>query len=172
MAQIKKQKTGVIIGKFMPFHNGHRYLIDFASNYVEILYVLVCSLSQEPISGELRHSWVEKQYKGNQNIKIIHCTDENPQYPEQHENFWDIWKKTIISRIPQSIDLLFASEEYGFKLSEIVGAKFIPVDISRSIVPISGTAIRENPLKNWNYLPEVTRMHYLKKICIIGPESC
>lgn len=156
----------------MPFHNGHRYLIDFASHYVEKLYVLVCSLQNEPIKGELRYNWVSELFAGNKNITVLHCTDENPQYPEEHPDFWNIWKETTVSRVPQKIDLLFASEMYGYPLAEIVGAEFVPVDIARSIVPISGTAIRENPLQNWEYLPETTRKHYLKKICVIGPESC
>lgn len=156
----------------MPFHNGHRYLIDFASQYVETLFVLVCSLQNEPIKGELRYSWVSELFAGKTNIIVVHCTDENPQYPEEHPDFWNIWRETIVSRVPQKIDLLFASEMYGYPLANIVWAQFIPVDIARSILPVSGTAIRENPFKYWDFLPETTKKHYLKKICIIGPESC
>ena len=44
-------KNGVIIGKFMPLHAGHRYLIETARAQVENLTVLVCSLENEPIPG-------------------------------------------------------------------------------------------------------------------------
>ena len=44
-----RKTTGLIIGKFMPPHLGHQYLVDFARNYVDELNVLVCSLKSEPI---------------------------------------------------------------------------------------------------------------------------
>jgi HTH-type transcriptional regulator, transcriptional repressor of NAD biosynthesis genes len=41
----------------------------------------------------------------------------------------------------------------------------------RELVSISGTKIRENPYQHWDYLPEVVRPCFVKKVCIFGPES-
>lgn len=160
--------SGLIIGKFLPPHLGHQYLIDFARNYVDKLTVLVCSLKSEPIPGELRYKWMKKLFP---DVNIIHVTDENPQEPKDHPDFWEIWKKSISKVLPKGADCLFASEDYGWKLAEILNMKYIPVNHPRNLVPISGTKIRENPIKYWEYLPPAIRTYFVKRVCIFGPES-
>lgn len=160
--------TGMILGKFMPPHLGHIYLAEFAANYVDKLIIVVGSLKSEPIPGELRYQWMRDLFP---NARVIHLTDENPQYPEEHPDFWQIWKKSLQRILPTIPNYVFASEEYGNPLAEILGAKFIPVNIDRDIIPVSGTAVREDPFKNWDYLPRCVRPYFTKRICIFGPES-
>lgn len=152
----------------MPCHIWHRYLIDFAKHYTDIVDVIVCSLKNEPIDWKLRYIWMKNIFP---NLNIHHYNKDIPQYPEEHVDFWNLWKKAIKSKVKWKIDYVFASEEYWFKLAEILGAKFIPVNIARDLVPISGTKIRENPYEYWNYLPEEVREYYLKRVCIYWPES-
>ena len=45
--------TGMVLGKFLPPHIGHQYLVDFARNYVDALTVVVGTLKAEPIPGDL-----------------------------------------------------------------------------------------------------------------------
>ncbi|HTN77609.1 MAG TPA: AAA family ATPase, partial [Pirellulaceae bacterium] len=52
-----------------------------------------------------------------------------------------------------------------------LAATFIPVDPARSLVPISGTTIRAEPLKHWQYIPACVRPYFVKRVCIFGPES-
>lgn len=152
----------------MPCHAWHRYLIDFAKNYSDILDVIVCTLESEPIDWSLRYNWVKNLFP---QVNVHHYGEDIPQYPHEHEDFWDLWKNAIKSKVPQKIDYVFASEEYWFKLAEILNAKYIPVNIARDLVQISWTNIRENPLKHWEFLPEEVRSYYLKKVCIFWPES-
>lgn len=165
----KNEKTrGLIIGKFYPFHTWHKYLIDFAKNYVDELFVLVCSIKSEQIPGEIRYEWVKDSCPW---VHVLHHTAENPQYPEEHPDFWQIWHDSITALVPGKIDYLFASESYGFELARVVDAEYIPVNHARDIVAISGTKIRENPIENWKYLPEKVRPYFTKKICIYWGES-
>lgn len=159
---------GLIIGKFLPPHLGHRYLVDFARTCVERLTVLVCSLRSEPIPGELRLAWMREMFP---DVDVLHHGAENPQYPEEHPRFWDIWRDSIRALVPDGPDVVFASEDYGAPLAETLGARFVPVDRDRELVPVSGTAIREAPLAHWAYLPSCVRPHYLKRVCVYGPES-
>ena len=168
MQKYRENTTGMVLGKFMPPHMGHKYLIDFARNYVENLTVLVGTLISEPIPGDLRHRWVKELFP---DVNVLHLTDENPQYPEEHPDFWQIWHDSIRRLIPSGPDYVFASEDYGWKLAEILGAEFVPVDVGREIVPISGTAVRDNPYENWQYIPECVKPYFVKRVCIFGPES-
>ncbi len=165
----KKQPTrGMVLGKFLPPHNGHMFLFNFARKYVDELTIVVESLRDQPIPGELRYQWVCEMFP---KVQVVHLTDENPQDPSEHPEFWKIWKTSLNRILPQPVDFVFASENYGWKLAEVLEAQFIPVDIERIAVPVSGTAIRANPMKHWDYLPPVVRSYFAKRICIFGPES-
>src|SRR5436305_10147371 len=74
---------GLLLGKFMPPHRGHEYMIDFAAQLVDELTVLVCSIRSEPISGETRLDWMRRHFGG---IRVVHCADENPQEPAGPED--------------------------------------------------------------------------------------
>jgi len=152
----------------MPPHLGHVYLVDFARNFADELTVMVCSIKSEPIPGRIRYLWMKEMFP---DVKIIYIKDENPQGPEDDPNFWEIWKTTIEKRLPEGADYLFASEDYGIKLAEILGMKYIPLDKMRDNVKISGTSLRKDIYRYWKYLPQNVRLSFVKKICIFGPES-
>ena len=61
--------------------------------------------------------------------------------------------------------------DYGWELSERLGCDCVQCDVARESIDISATEIRENPIKNWKYIVESARGYFLKKICLIGPES-
>ena len=159
---------GVVLGKFMPPHLGHKLLIDFARGYVDDLTVMVGSLPDEPIPGHLRYAWMRQLFP---DARVIHLTDPNPQHPHEHPDFWDIWRESMLARLPRRPDYLFASEEYGWRLAQELGAQYIPVDQARAVVPISATALRQAPWRHWRYLPDVVRPYFVGRVCVFGPES-
>ncbi len=165
---VKKYSTGMILGKFMPVHKGHQYLIDFALNQVDHLTILVGTLASEPIPGRLRYEWVKELYP---QVEVHHLTDENPQYPHEHPHFWEIWSNSIRKFIPTGPDVVFTSETYGDELAHRLGAEHRVCDLTRSAVPISATEIRENPFLNWPFIPEPVRSYFAKRVVIYGPES-
>src|SRR5207247_4890673 len=95
---------GLVLGKFLPPHRGHQLLIENARAQVDRLTVLVCSLQAEPIPGSLRHRWVQQMYP---DLEVVHVTDENPQEPDQHPEFWQIWVDTVRRACPQALDIVF-----------------------------------------------------------------
>ncbi|MTJ48882.1 AAA family ATPase [Dolichospermum sp. UHCC 0259] len=129
---------------------------------------MVCSIQSEPIPGDLRYRWMREMFP---DVNVVHVTDENPQEPKDHPDFWQIWYDSIRRVLPNGPDYVFASENYGWQLAEILGASYIPVDQARSLVPISGTQMRQNPLENWHYLPDCVRPYFARRVCIFGPES-
>jgi NadR type nicotinamide-nucleotide adenylyltransferase len=160
--------TGMLLGKFMPPHLGHVYLVEFASRYVDQLTVVVCSLPTEPIPGEHRFRWMRELFPFD---NVVHLTDLLPQEPSEQPNFWTLWKTSLERILPCKPDFVFASEEYGWKLAEVLGGRFVPVDQPRAIVPVSGTAIRTDPMANWDYIPRCVRPYFVRRVCVFGPES-
>jgi len=158
----------MILGKFQPPHAGHQYLVNFARHFVQRLTVLVCSIRREPIPGELRFSWMCELFP---DVRVLHVSDELPQEPREHPQFWEIWRAKIQHLVGEPIDYVFASEPYGQRLAAELQATFIPVDIGRELTPVSGTDIRQRPWAHWQFLPECVRPYFMKRVCLFGPES-
>lgn len=159
----------MILGKFMPPTLGHQYLIDFGRHYVDELLVMVCTLEREPIPGALRHGWVQEMFP-QANVRIVHVSDDLPQEPADHPDFWDIWRG-VVRRFQSATDYVFACEEYGFKLAEVLDAQYVPVDRAREMVPVHARDVRRRPMANWKYLPPPVRPYFVKRVCLFGPES-
>lgn len=165
---MRRNKVGLVLGKFLPLHKGHELLLNFAVNFVDTLYIIVDHLPDAPISSALRCQWIKQSCP---DATTFYLPTPHPQHPDEHPDFWSIWRNSLLNIVPQQPDYLFASDEYGNTLAKVLGATFIPFDLQRQIVPISGTAIRAAPLKNWEYLSAAAKQFYLKRICIFGPES-
>lgn len=165
---MSQANVGLVIGKFLPLHQGHAHLLRVAQSLSKRLHIVVCSLADEPISGALRVRWVEELFPG---AAVHHLDKELPSSPEEHARFWALWRQALTDILPEPIGRVFASEEYGTRLADELGAVFHPVDLERGAVTISGTEIRARPLHHWRYLPEPVRAHYARRICVFGPES-
>jgi HTH-type transcriptional repressor of NAD biosynthesis genes len=162
----EKVGHGLVFGKFMPPTNGHLFLFNFAKASCHKLTIMVCTLEDEPIPGAKRYEWVKKLFP---DCNVVHHAAEIPQLPEEHPNFFNIWKDSIHRHCPgEKFDAIFASEDYGYNMANIMGLRFIPVNTRRDIVPISGTMMRENPMKYWDHLNPVVRPYFAKRVAVLG----
>lgn len=159
---------GFVLGKFMPPHAGHVLLCETASALVDQLTILVAWLPDDPIPGEVRLAWMRQLFP---DAEVIGHGAVAPQSPEEHPNFWPIWKGIVKSVHPDPIDYVFASEDYGERLAQELGARFIPVDPGREAMPISASMIRDEPWAHWRHIPAPVRPYYAGRIALHGPES-
>ncbi len=159
-----RKKSAVIIGRFMPPHNGHRYLVDFARSLADRVFILVCTLPGEPIEGRIRYSWMRELFP---DLDVVHITEEIPAASRENPGAPSIWARSIRRKTGHKIDFVIASEDYGFHLAHELGAQFVPLDPARHLVPISASVIREDPYRHWRYLPDVVKPYFVKRIGII-----
>jgi HTH-type transcriptional repressor of NAD biosynthesis genes len=171
---VKRYKHGLVLGKFMPPTNGHLFLIDSASLKCEKVHVMICSIEGEPISGQLRYNWLKQIYNNDPVVEIIWCDDPNPSYPNECESpevFYEkYWVPSIYNRILE-LDVVFTSEAYGDEFAKYLGVRHELVDIKRTAVPVSATAVRNDPFGHWGYIPFEVKPYFIKKVAILGPES-
>lgn len=180
---LQKPKMGFLLGKFYPPHQGHVFMCEFARQYCEELTILVCSMDNETIPGHLRYQWMKEMFPDCNVIWEKRDLPQEPNGPDDVE-FWAIWKQVVYDAMKRvsiikgyedigqaDIDVVFASEDYGHRLAAEVGARFVPVDITRTARTVSGTAIRNDPFDNWEFIPHVVRPHFVKRVCVFGPES-
>ena len=160
----------LVLGKFLPLHKGHVYLLNTARYNSDSLTIVVCSLSSEPIDGDLRYKWVKQAFP---DCNVVHLKDDTiPQEPSEHPDFWNIWKKKLKEFHPEPLDYVFTSEEYGDRLAQELECKHWLVDLDRKTFPVSGTKVRTWAMKHWEFIPEHVKGYFVKRVLITGPESC
>lgn len=171
-------KVGVVLGKFCPLHKGHELLINTALKECDRVHIFVCTLSTEPIDGNIRATWMVNRYQeymDNGSVKIYHISEDwIPQEPKDCKSrniFYGTWAGILKALTQEKIDYIYASEDYVYPMALFLDCKARLLDIDRNTIPISGTAIRKNPIKYWNYMNEDVRNYFTKKVLIIGGES-
>jgi NadR type nicotinamide-nucleotide adenylyltransferase len=108
---------------------------------------------------------------------IILFTEDVPQEPADHPDFWAIWQDIVARVHPEPIDYVFAGEDYGAGLAGHIGGFFVPLggrilnSDQGGIGGLSGAAVRERPWAHWDYLPPPVRKHYALTISLHGVES-
>lgn len=163
-----KQKTGLVLGKFMPPHLGHQQLIYFAQSLVDRLCIVVGTMPGEPIPGQLRFQWMRESFP---NAVIVHLNQVMPQQPNEHPDFWKVWREALEEVLPFRPDLVFAGEAYGEPLAEVLGADFMPLDRKLTGPQISATAVRDGWRAHYPKILPAARPYFLKRICVLGAES-
>lgn len=160
--------NGLILGRFMPLHKGHCYLIDFALAMCQTLHICVCSRHDDTIPGNLRYEWVREQFPS---ALVHHITKEIPEASVGNPQAPRIWAEEIKTHITADINYFFASEDYGWEFSRHMGTVFIPLDFERHNIHISAAQIRSAPLKHWHYLSPPLQKQILMLIGIRGTEK-
>lgn len=161
---------GLVIGKFMPIHQGHIALINFAASQCDEVIVSMSYTPADVIDAELRFGWIKEIFKDQSNIipAIIEDNFDNEQLPLLERT--KIWAD-VMRKVYPKIDALVSSETYGDLFAENLNAKHILFDIDRKAFPVSATKIRQQPFQYWDFIPDVVRPYFVKKICFYGSES-
>lgn len=163
-------KRGLVIGKFMPIHNGHIALINFAASQCDELIVSMSFTPADKIDPVLRFEWIKEIFKDQFKVKpaIISDDFDDETLPlNERTNAWAIRMREVYPKI----DILFSSEFYGAPFASNLQAEHILFDEPRKSIPVSATLIRNHPFQYWEFIPKEVRPYFVKKICFYGPES-
>lgn len=163
-------KRGLVIGKFLPVHKGHVALIEFAASRCDELYVSMSETKEDPIPATLRLEWLKKIFAGRPEVKLFSITDnfDDPSLPLLSRT--KIWAE-VMARFYPPFDFLFSSEAYGDPFAFHLGAQHIPFDYHRKQFPVSASRVRTQPFRYWEFIPDVVRPYFVKRVCFFGPES-
>ena len=163
---------GFIIGGFRLPTRGHQHLIDFASEFCAgDLDIMLCTRPEDAIPGEQRLRWLVEHFAARARIRSFY--NSLPEDEAATPGFWTIWKDAILNFLGgRPPEVVFASESYGKRLASDLNAQFVPVDPARDSVPISATRLNAGMAEHWDMLLPPARPYFLKRVAIIGPESC
>jgi HTH-type transcriptional repressor of NAD biosynthesis genes len=158
---------GVVVGKFYPPHRGHRHLIDVAVSQSDRVTVLVVDGRGEDPGAATRAGWLRELHP-DANVMVTRDIER-----DEDSAAWARATREAIGG--QTIDKVFDSEPYGSAwaaaISEQQGSECANVYVGRGLVRISGTQVRSDPARYWDYIDAPVRAHYVKRVCIVGAES-
>jgi HTH-type transcriptional regulator, transcriptional repressor of NAD biosynthesis genes len=161
---------GLVIGKFLPPHNGHVAMINFAKHHCDEVIVSMSYTDHDVIPYNKRIEWLTKLFENDQTIKIHKIVDDFDD-PNLALNARTKKWAQVIGQVYPKIHIVISSEPYGEPFAEHLDAKHLSFDPERKLFPISASVIRAKPLSNWHFIPEVVRPHFVKKVCFYGAES-
>ncbi|MFR1807611.1 MAG: AAA family ATPase [Pygmaiobacter massiliensis] len=170
-----KYKVGMFGGSFDPLHIGHIHDIIRAASVCETLYVVISwCCGRESVQKETIYRWILYSTKHLHNIEIILVEDKAGSKEDYNTDFyWQNGALDIKKKIGKKIDAVFCGTDYlgTNRFESLYKPDSEVVYFDRHEVPISSTQIRFDPYEQWQYLPQVCREYYAKRVLIVGSES-
>ncbi|MBT2444012.1 AAA family ATPase [Streptomyces sp. ISL-36] len=164
---MKRYGHGLVLGKFYPPHAGHHHLVRTARDHCERLTVLVCASSVESLSLEDRVAWMREIHP---DVLVVGAVDDIPV--DLHDpDVWAAHMAVFRAAVPEPVDAVFTSEAYGEELGRRFGADSVCVDPDRTLFPVSGTAVRKDPVGCWDFLEPPVRAALTRRVVVLGAES-
>jgi NadR type nicotinamide-nucleotide adenylyltransferase len=171
-------RHGLVIGKFYPPHAGHHHLIDTAAAACDRLTVICAAAGVEGIPLADRVAWLREMHPQPQ-VEIVPAVDDIA-IDYGSDAIWSAHMEVFRAGLASlaglgveapPVDAVFSSEEYGAELARRFSAVHVPVDPPRGRFPVSGTAVRADPVACWDLLAPPVRGYLAKRVVVVGAES-
>lgn len=179
---------GIVLGSFSPLHKGHLDLIYKAKKErLGGVMVIVCGYDGdkgEPLMPlKSRYQMVLEYFKDDP-LVAVYCMSDDEMGIAGYTDQWDIWLSHLFSDVisenqreniglhrgdvKKNIVFYVGEQEYKEQIEQR-GIKTVLEDRTRN--PISGTMIRSNPLKYWEYIAWTYQRVFSHNILITGTAS-
>ena len=155
---------GVILGRFMPPHQGHVSLVQTASHLVDRLTIILATSDADDIAPAQRKAWMEALFP---TASIIPCQTGPIPLPFDDPR----WTALIRGFHPEPIDRVIGSEAYVKPLAQSLDAQHFILDPMWMAHPADSAAIRNDPNAHWEALPGPVRPWFQQRVTMVGPES-
>lgn len=189
-------KVGICFGGYCPMHQGHLDVIMRAKKENDVCFVVVCGYDNEPRSWEInlnldeRHNLINNFFCNDEQIIVLKINDTELGIDESmSDHNWTVWQNKVkelifgnvhwrgpyikyqkIDEITSDITWYVAEPFYktSIERNNVMNGKVILID---KLNPVSGTLIRNNPIKYWNKISKPFKPYLCKNILIIGTAS-
>jgi HTH-type transcriptional repressor of NAD biosynthesis genes len=162
-------KVGLTLGKFAPLHRGHQYMIETALGEMDKVIVVIYDCPETTdIPLPVRSAWIKELYPRAEVIEAWNGPTESGYTPEimrkQEQYIIDLLNG-------QEVTHFYSSEPYGDHMSKALHAVDRQVDPNRTAFPISGTAIRQAPFEQRQYVHPRVYRDLITTVVLLGAPS-
>lgn len=166
-----KYKCGMYGGSFNPLHLGHvRCIIEAANQCEDLIVVISEGINRDEIDIRVRYRWIYQITKHIGNVRIFILQDSVETKQNYTEDLWMNDADKVKKFAGRKIDAVFCGSDYDINS---FWAKCYPEseNIFFQRDNISSTKIRENVMAYWEWLPNIVKPYYVKKVLLVGGES-
>lgn len=163
MRIIVDSTTGLILGRFAPFHKGHELLFKRALSEMDNVICLIFDTDDISVPLNVRANWIRTLYPSVFVIEGYNCPNGRDFAYENGEECEKIQNDYILQRLAgYKITHVYSSELYGNSVAIALNAEHVIVDLPRNRIHISGTMIRENPAAFKDFMDPIVYNSYIK----------
>ncbi|MGW5054623.1 AAA family ATPase [Actinokineospora sp. NPDC004072] len=170
-----RYRHALVVGKFYPPHRGHHHLIRSAAAIAGRTTVTMLGASVETMPIPDRVAWLAAEHAADPGVMVLGDLDDHPI--DYHDDaVWDAHMGVIRSVLVRRaladggspvVDAVVSGEDYGAELAARLGAEHVAVPR----LPVSGTAVRRDPIGRWDELAAPTRAGLAVRVVVVGAES-
>jgi len=179
---LQGDKIGVFFGTLAPMHVGHQAEIYKAAALNDGVVVIASGYTNDRgyqigLSVEKRFRYLREAFSDETDIKVDYINEDNiPMMPDG----WDEWTRIIVETVKRNIvnkdaTITFYTGEKDYKNQLETrlpkNGQFKVSLMDRTVLKISATDIRKDPIGNWDYINRVFRRHFAKKVTVMGSAS-
>ncbi|MGO3613101.1 MAG: nicotinamide-nucleotide adenylyltransferase [Leuconostoc mesenteroides] len=179
---LQGDKIGVFFGTLAPMHVGHQAEIYKAAALNDGVVVIASGYTNDRgyqigLSVEKRFRYLREAFSDETDIKVDYINEDNiPMMPDS----WDEWTRIIVETVKRNIvnkdaTITFYTGEKDYKNQLETrlpkNGQFKVSLMDRTVLKISATDIRKDPIGNWDYINRVFRRHFAKKVTVMGSAS-
>ena len=157
-------------GCFCPLHLGHLECLIRAAGLCEELYVVISWKEHEDIPLKVKIRWIHQLTKHIGNVKMIPLKDQTVCKEDYTEAYWEADCKKVKEAIGKTIDVVFCGSDYdenSFWNKCYAESEFVVFPRNQ----YSSTEIRKDLYGHWEWMPQIVRSYFTKKVLLIGGES-
>ena len=145
----KLKKIGFTIGKYAPYHIGHKFLIETALKDMDEFYVVVYDTPELNIKIEDKIKWIQSDFP---KVKILKAYNSPKQYGLDEESV-KMQMEYLCKIIGDAkFTHFYSSEEYGRCVADYLEIQNVVVDKERKIFNVRASDIRGDVEKFKMYL--------------------
>jgi NadR type nicotinamide-nucleotide adenylyltransferase len=120
-------------------------------------------------------AWLREIHRDDTNVTVTGIADDLPM-DLNDDALWRghvaLMQRAVAELgVAEPVDTVFTSEGYGDELARRLGARHAAIDGARALVPCSGTAVRQDPSRHWQFLDPCVRADLTRRVVLVGAES-
>lgn len=163
---------GLVVGRFAPYHLGHRQLIEFARERSDELVVIILPVPGDvTMRSSLRAGWITEMHPG---VRVLVPEDAPPDDWPERERLAHI--AAYVDRIGLDVATVFGADPESSHLAEALSRPDRPVEYvalarDAQLVTVGIEQIRADVHRYRSLLPPMVYANFVEMTVFLGAES-